>query len=79
MKSLHACEIVRVGGCLTCRQGNSLPSPGQAIRAPASSSVNHLSHACPQPLRCPMIGQRKGSDGVTRRLRFPSPWRLPLA
>jgi hypothetical protein len=37
MKSLHACEIVRAGGCLSCRQGNSLPSPGQAIRAPAPS------------------------------------------
>jgi hypothetical protein len=45
MKSLHACEIVRAGGCLSCRQGSSLPSPGQAIRAPASSSANRLWHA----------------------------------
>ena len=39
MKSLHACEIVRAGGRLPCRQGNSLPSPGQAIRAPAVSCL----------------------------------------
>jgi hypothetical protein len=46
MKSLHACAIVHAGGCLSCRQGNSLPSPGQAIRAPANPT-----RACRFPTR----------------------------
>ncbi len=62
MKSLHACAIVHAGGCLSCRQGNSLPSPGQAIRAPAVAPPGRLSRGAASSAWPPLVNAR-GSRG----------------